>query len=250
LKLSEQKLSTILKVLLTEQGLDWALRDGVLQITSQESAEKFLKAAVYDVRDLCQNSEESVALQAAIQSQTRAFWVDVDGAGGAIHFAKPGVMVVYQSEQTHDELLQLLENYRIALRGSKPRPKPGSNPQEVIVRYYRLPTVMVRELVETLPTLIVPESWQSAERPDAPGQRRSIASQPGPLSTGQPSSGTPIVVEHSILIVTHTREVHEELGKLLQKLQTGDPLVEPQPGMGGMGGFGGGGFGGGFPMVK
>jgi mRNA-degrading endonuclease YafQ of YafQ-DinJ toxin-antitoxin module len=257
LKMTDQKLVTVLRVLLSEHQLDWVLRDGVLQITSADVADESLKAAVYDVRDLCQDQAESLALQAAIQSQTRAHWRDSDGTGGTLRFARPGVMIVFQSERTHDEVLQLLENYRTALRASKPRAKRGIDPEEVVTRYYRLPAVMVRDLVDVLPQLILRESWQSAEHPDAPGRVRSVASQPGPVPVPPATTGAPVVTEHAILIVTQTRAIQKEVGQLLDKLRTGDPLLDADhsgPGLGGgglgAGGFGGGGFGGGFPMVK
>ncbi|MDZ4685072.1 MAG: hypothetical protein SH850_08270, partial [Planctomycetaceae bacterium] len=227
LKLSDQKFSTILRVLLMEHGLYWVLEDGVLRITTQTAADELQKAAVYDVRDLCRDADEAAALQRAVQSQTRGHWEQRSGAGGTIEFAQPGVMVVRQTEQTQDEVLQLLENYRTALRASKPRERIGIDPQEVITRYYRLPTVMTTDLMIKLPRLLHEESWQSEAHPNAKGALKSIPSRPGPLdSAGQ--GGTPIVVEHSILIVQQTREIHKELGQLLQKLETGDPLIEPE----------------------
>jgi hypothetical protein len=61
------------------------------------------------------------------------------------------------------------------------------------------------------------------------------------------------VVEHSVLIIRQTREIHREIGELLRKLETGDPLTEgggglpaPAPAMGGFSG----GFGGGLPSVR
>lgn len=51
-----------------------------------------------------------------------------------------------------------------------------------------------------------------------------------------------MVVDNSVLIIRHMREVHEEIDSLLDKLTTGERPVDPNA-MGGMqGGFGGGFF--------
>lgn len=59
LKLTDRSLKTVLQSLVMDFDLTWVLRDGVLWITSEESAEAFLKTAVYDVRDLCRDDSES-----------------------------------------------------------------------------------------------------------------------------------------------------------------------------------------------
>lgn len=264
LKLAEQKVSTVLRVLLTEHGLDWVLQDGVLRITTATKADEIFKSAVYDVRDLSRDNKEAAALQRAVRSQTNGHWEATEGVGGDLTFARPGVMVVRQTERVHDEVLQLLENYRMALRASKPR-KPVSDPEQALItRYYRLPAPMANELETTLMQLVQPDSWKTPARPEAAGVIRKSTSRPGLLgSTAQPSatgSLNGMVLEHSVLIIRQTRAVHREIGELIQKLETGDPLIETSGGMGGggmggapapsAGGFGGGGFGGGFPSVR
>src|SRR5690606_33086007 len=102
------------------------------------------KTAVYDVRDLCRDSRESKALHEAIENQAHPeTWENIGGLG-SISFPRPGVLVVFQTEQVHDAVLQLLENYRLALRASKPR-VPKSSPQEIVTRYYRMPTPMAND---------------------------------------------------------------------------------------------------------
>ncbi|MDB5385364.1 MAG: hypothetical protein JWM11_1010 [Planctomycetaceae bacterium] len=170
LALSDQKLTTVLQAVLTDLNLTWILRDGVLWITSQKRASEFMKTAVYSVIDLCRDDLETAALKSAIEGQTRGPWRPLrsetgdNGAGGEMHFARPGVMVVRQTERGLDEVLQLLENYRTALRASKPRKAEGPDPKEVISRYYRVPSVMAEELIAALPQLVEPETCKSKEQ--------------------------------------------------------------------------------------
>lgn len=250
LKLSDQQLETVLRVLLSQHQLSAVLENGALSITSQARADEVMKTAVFDVRDLCQDDSESSSLEQAIMSQTSAHWEISDGNGGNIVFAKPGVMVIRQPERILDDVLRLLENYRLALKQSKPRPLRSIDPQEVLTRYYRLPTAMATELERTLPELVKPTTWQSAEQPEATGTIRRVVSKPGHLNAGTSSTSSGPWIEHSVLIVKQTRASHKEIGELLQKLDTGDTLMETPAGAGafGGGGFGGqGGFGGGFP---
>lgn len=91
LKLSEQKLASVLQALVAKLRLTWTLQNGTILITTEETAANLLKSAVYDVRDLSRNDDEAMALQDAIVMQTAGGW-DVDGGAGTVTFAKPGVM--------------------------------------------------------------------------------------------------------------------------------------------------------------
>ena len=70
-----------------------------------------------------------------------------------------------------------------------------------------------------------------------------------PSKAGQDAgSGYIMVVDNSVLIIRHMREVHEEIDNLLDKLTTGERPVDPNAMGGGQGG--GQGFGGGFFDVR
>ena len=244
----------VLQAILSPLKLDWVLQDGVLWATSEEDALQTLKTAVFDVRDLCRNDEESAALHNAVIEYSGRPWESIDGIGGTLEFARPGTMVVIQTERQLDAVLQLLEDYRLALRNSKRRERPGEDPEEIVTRYYRLQTSVATDLGMWLPVLIEPGTWQDDEHPDAKGRVIQLASDTSVLdSEGNPvvaadgsedDGRTALVVEHSTLIVTQTRAVHEEIAELIEKIKHGD---QPTSGGGlGGGGFGGGGFGGGF----
>ncbi len=268
LKMTDRPLNSILRALLLKLQLTWVFRDGVLEITTQEKADELHKTAVFDTRDLCRNQKESSGLMNAIRTQTRSKWADDDGEGGAMISPKPGVLVVRNTERTLDDTAKLLESYRTALRISKPRENAEADPKELITRYYRMQKDIANDLEKLLPELIQPETWRSATRPDANGTIRTVASKselvkahsPDPVPKPNPVVPETVVIPNSVLIIRQSRETHDAIAKLINKVQFGD-AVEPHAGgigggmggggMGGMGGggMGGGGFGGGFFAV-
>jgi len=256
LVLTERKLSTVLGVLLSDHGLTWILRDGVLWITSRDKADSQMKTAVYDVRDLCSNSDESDALADAIMNQTSGPWTNVDGTGGDTVFAKSGTLVVRQTERGLREVLELLETYRKALRVSKPRDRDVVDPKEVVTRYYRMYDGIAEDLQKLLPQLVLPESWKSEQKPASPGTILKVASGPELLgSKGQtvvtPGSGAAktqansLVVPRAVIIVRQSRQAHDEIAKVIRLVENGDPPPITGMGLGGIGGAGGGMGGGG-----
>lgn len=250
--LTDQPLHVVLQAVLAPLKLDWVLQDGLLWATSQEAAIETMKTAVFDVRDLCRDQSESDALMNAVEEYTDGPWEQMDGTGGVGMFARPGTMVVYQTEPQIDAILQLLENYRLALRNSKRRPRTGNEPDEIITRYYRLPTRIATDLGKSLSVLVAPGSWMDANHPEAKGTFLQLASGSSLLdSKGQAvatdaekPAGTALIVEHSVLLIKQTRATHEQIAELIQKIEHGDtpPAMGMGGGMGGMGGFGGGYF--------
>jgi hypothetical protein len=250
LKLSNCALRTVLQAMLMDLKLTWILRDGVLWLTSEDQADSFFKTAVYDVRDLCHERAESDALMEAIQSQTEANWRDTGGAGD-LASPQPGTLVVYHREHVLMDVLALLETYREALRSSKPRSRHGKDPEEVITVYYRLHANMAQELATVLPKLVQPNTWKSDTRPDAPGEILQVASPPDLFSEdGRLARGTAakdstaaqaLVVARTVLIIRQTRAVHDEIAKIISRVETGDArgAAGDAMGVGGMGGMGG-----------
>ncbi|MEX0727859.1 MAG: hypothetical protein WD065_16400, partial [Planctomycetaceae bacterium] len=241
-RLADQPLSIVLTAMLAKYQLTYLLQDGVTVITTKLKAEETLKTAVYDVRDLSRNDVEAVALRRAVFSQTQGFWEEEGSGEGTITFAKPGAMVVRQTENVHAELLTLLENYRAALKVSKPRDRDEVDRQEILTLYYRLPTLMVGDLEILIRKTIAPDSWQDIEQPQGIGSIAIAKSLPE-----MHDNGSAPYLDYSVMIIKQTRENHEKIVLLNQKVQYGDYLTTPfsKGGMG-MGGMGGGGFGGGF----
>ena len=256
IEMTDQKLSLVLQAALSNFKLTWLVQDGVIWIVQSSTAESATRTAIYDVRDLCRDEAESDALKYALMEQAGGSWQENGDEVGSLMFARPGILVVRHTEQMLGNVLQLLENYRTALRESKPRKKLGLDPKEVVTYYYRLPTEMAKDLQQHVTEMVRTETWKSENTPDAPGTIRILKSTSDLIDThgrsaassseaaGQ-SGGHVLVVDNSVLIIRQMREVHEEIDRLLNKLTTGERPVDPNAM-----GSGGGGFGGGFFDVR
>lgn len=256
LKLTDRTLATVLQAITMNFGLTWILRDGVLWITSPDEAELCQKIAVYDVRDLCRDRDESDALTDAVTSQAEPeAWEDIGGPGSLI-FAKPGTMVVRNEERVLMDVLALLESYRAALRASKPRDRGKEDPKEITTVYYRMHANMAASLQTFLPMIVKPDSWK-IHQPSATGTILNVASPPDLSEHSGQVTGTSdddsedaqsLVISRAVLIITQTREIHEEIAEVIRRVEKGDPMPGEEEGLGGgMGGMGG--FGGGFMSV-
>ena len=249
-QLADRTVKTVIEAMIMDLELGWTLRDGVLWITTPEKVESLLKTAVYDVRDLCRDEDESDALNDAITSQAEAeTWNDVGGPG-SICFPKPGTMVICNEQRVLATVLNLLETYRTALRASKPRQRDVVDPKEVITVYYRMHANVAEDLAGLLRILVAPDSWNSDSQANAPGQILCVASVPevaavdgGLKGDGNVENAHSLVMARAVLIITQTREVHDEIAEVIRRVEAGDPPAGMDElggsGMGGMGGFGG-----------
>ena len=254
LKLTNQKLASVLQALVAPLRLTWTLQNGSIVITTEATANSLLKAAVFDVRDLSRNDEEANALAEAIMMQTSGQW-EVDGGTGSIDFAKPGAMVVRNTEKSLTDVLVLLDTYRKALKISKIRNRNKVDPKEVITEYYRMPSVIADDLENLMQLLVEPKSWKTRTQPKGVGTIIKVASRPAVIGANNtvvqksvkdkvPANG--VIMEYSVLVIEQSRETHEKIRELIYKIEYGN-IVQPD---GGMGGLGGGGFGGGFFSLK
>lgn len=245
LKLADCKLETVIDAMISELKLTWAMRDGVLWITSPSKAEELMRIAVYDVRDLCKDWDESEALLQALTSQASPTSWDEQGGPGSIASPIVGALVIAQAEHVHREVLSLLETYRSALRSSKPRTREEEDPNKIVVVYYRMHVSMAHDLLSLLPALVASETWRSEARPDAPGTIVLVASAPDVSISAAPNAGElpRASSARSVLIVAQTRAVHSEIEQVLRRIQNGDWPVAVSYGLGGglgaSGGFGG-----------
>jgi len=258
LKLSDRKASTVVKALGMDFELSWMLRDGVLWLTTPDEGSESAKTAVFDVRDLCRNDHEAAALGEAVRSQTAPDEWDVVGGPASLAFAKSGAMVVTARDELLDDVLILLETYRTALVASKLRDRDKVDPKEIVTEYYRMHANVAEDLENVLPQLVESEHWKTIDRPDAKGRIVRIAASPEVVSPGG-SEGDgektqSFVIPKAVLVITQSRSAHDEIVKVLRKIDSvhagkvqDPPASDPFDGGGGMGGgFGGGGFGGGL----
>ncbi|MEZ6060111.1 MAG: hypothetical protein R3C19_07105 [Planctomycetaceae bacterium] len=238
LKLADRQLSTVLHVMLSPLKLTWAMRDGVLWITSEKKAEGEMLTAVYDVRDLCRDDSESFALRSALVSQTSANWSDRT-SGGDLKAASHGALVIRQTMKSHGEVLNLLESYRAALKVSRPRKKADPD-DEIDTRYYRVQTPVAESLATLLPELVAAETWKSDAHPDAPGTIRSINGGQSLITDDLGETSSSQLVEQTVLLITQQKRHHRTIEDVIRRVENGDGSLETH----GMGGMGGGGFGG------
>ena len=244
----DQPIRTILQIIASQHQLAWFHRDGVLWITPQDEA-AVPKLALFDVRDLCRDINDCRSLQAAIEQQASPESWSSHGGNAIISFPKSGFMIVSQTEPNMDEVLTLLENYRLALKNSKRRISPEIDPEGYETKYYRIPTPIAEDLQNLLPNLIAKESWVKTRKEGALGTIEMCRSR-SELRHGDASKNVPSELEsYSVLIIHQKRKVHPEISALLQKILDGDvPLSPEASGMVGMGGMGGGMGGGGAVM--
>ncbi|MFO1091948.1 MAG: hypothetical protein U0992_01355 [Planctomycetaceae bacterium] len=252
--LSAQPMHVVLQAVLTPLKLDWVLRDGILWATSADEASQTQKTAMFDVRDLCRDDSESEALKDAIVEYTAGPWSTGAGQHGRLEFARSGTMVVRQTEGQLDAILQLLEDYRTALRSSKRRARTEEKPDDIITRYYRLQSQIATELRQYLPALVEPGSWRNDQHPDANGTIFQLASVKEVLDSHgnqvvenakEQGRNSAQVVEYAVLIIQQKRATHEKIAELIDKVENGESQGMGMGGMGmggGMGGFGGGYF--------
>ena len=239
---ADQTLPLILDAI-AKPPLGFELRSGAIWVIPRTAQTLERTTAVYDVRDLCLDFEESNALRDAIRSQVRGPWDGQKGQSGSIAFPKPGVLVVRQSAAELDEISTLLEDFRFALRASKPRGKAGPDLKKVELRIYRVPAEMAVDVEKLVLELVAPDSWEQTNA-GQPGTIRRAVSQTKLEKLDGPTGPAVASQNYAALLIRQTVENHQEIAALLQRLETGDPPVSnvTTPKREGIGGFGRGFF--------
>lgn len=237
LSLHERSLHVVLDTLLSPLELMCVVEHGELVVTTGTVCEELMALALYDVRDICRSEKTSRQLLTTIQEATSGQWEDVDGLGGGMAFARPGILIVQQTGPLHDEILAMIDRLRTLRQHAEPA---GERPWERVIetRFHRVPVHVANFLESNLPKLIAPETWRSDERPDAPGTIERISAAPMRLSF--PHSPPPkkeneesgknsdkekpaeAQIDTVVLAIQQTADVHEEIPALLQRVENGD----------------------------
>jgi hypothetical protein len=237
LSLRDKPLHVVLKTLLEPLELMCVVEHGELVVTTAAVCEELMSVALYDVRDICRNNKTSRQFLEMLQDTTSGQWEDIDGVGGSMGFARPGILLVQQTGPVHDEIFSLIEQLRTLRRQAEPA---SERPWEraIETRFHRVPVHVANFLESNLPKLIAPESWRSEERPDAPGTIERIPS--APMRLGFPHSPPPkkekeesgkksdqekpaeTHLETVVLAIRQTSDVHEEIPALLRRVENGD----------------------------
>jgi hypothetical protein len=248
-ELRDQSVRKTLDLLLQQLKLSWVLRDGVIWVTPAEIAEKTQRTAVFDVRDICPEERSSAALEEALKQQVDSkSWSDSGGIG-EIYFAQHGVMVLMQTEQRLDAILELIGNYRTALRNSKPRVSPEDDPEVIETRFYRMPTEVAEDLAKLLPSLLATDSWRTDKQPGGVGTIQRVRSWSEVATAPRQDAAKPgesALIPYSVLIIEQRRKVHDQIPEIVNKIKLGSGGTGGGMGGGGMGGTGKGPAGGGI----
>ena len=146
-------LRSALKMICEPLGLDFIVQDEVLKITTAKVAANTLEMRVYDVRqlneagfepadlaeviadmiDARQRSQRAVAAGHRVDTMTstpgKALFSETEGNNGfaekGVVKPMPGCLVVVQSQRTHSEIVDLLDQLKqLSSSASKPQPKP------------------------------------------------------------------------------------------------------------------------------
>ncbi len=252
--MGERPLKSVLQFLLTQHQLTVTIRDGVIWVGRETDDKMEFSTAVYDVRDLCRDRAESEGLTQAIESQMPGVWSD-DGGDSKLEFFQPGTMVVWATSESHRDLLLLLRRYRTALLNSKPRQATAES-DAVLTRYYRLHASLAMELKNWIPGRIQPESWLTAEKPNAIGTIEIIESIPESVPVSASSTATDsksfvaVTYPFKTLVIRQHESVHDQIVDIIWRIEHGDletqfsRIMQKELRGSGGGGFGGGGFGG------
>jgi hypothetical protein len=113
-KMSEVSLRTFLRHALGDMNLTYTLQPRGMMVSSPEDASSELTTLLYPVQDLLGNApaRESRDLQDAITSSVHPdSWEDVGGPG-SLQLISGGWLLVWQSDDAHEELLEFLNRLR------------------------------------------------------------------------------------------------------------------------------------------
>ena len=249
ISLSEVPLRSALRLLLQPLGLTFVVRDEALVITSVEQSESNITTRIYPVTGLLEydtaqelsdlKDEYDELIELIISSVNNDSWDSLGGFATISAFPNRGCLVISQIDDGHRKIQSFLKTLYRARRSPNVEPKqPPPNPEEVVMRIYRLLPFDVRtdeqgnqmavgsdmsldgSAAESLiRSYVEPDSWQNSDV-----SLRLVAGR---------------------IIVVHKRRVHSEIVRLLRKLSvpfTDDAGNRSGPGHDGQHGFGGGGF--------
>jgi hypothetical protein len=237
-------LQSALSLLLKKLQLTYVIRDEVLQITSPEEAESYLRTCVYNVREFVEDtSDESVAnlIDTIVSCVATETWAENGGGESEIRPLRPGLLVVSQTQAVHDEISSLLKAIRDMRgeHGHADHAAAGADAKEVATRSYVLQldqganAEKISESVRTMILQALPDEQWEGRLPD--GQSVMLVVLPGRIVVRQ----TPLVHERVAALIKDSG-----LGKAAasepnrRRTHSNDAAMN----RGDMGGGGGGGF--------
>ncbi|HKD35490.1 MAG TPA: hypothetical protein VKB78_01780, partial [Pirellulales bacterium] len=167
-KVKNMRLATALRLMLAPVELSYIIDHEVLLITSAAAANDHVITRLYAVGDLLnQPPDDSASYQELIDLVTStvhpASWVDAGGTGSIQPFPISKALVCTQTEQGHEEIVELLKRIR-SLKPAKSAAATGSDKTsgEPPTRFYRLSPELADGAAEystAIKRLVEPSAW-------------------------------------------------------------------------------------------
>ncbi|MBT4864387.1 MAG: hypothetical protein HON53_04595 [Planctomycetaceae bacterium] len=200
LVLEEISVQSLLTLILEPLGCTYYVEEGTVWVTTEIAAEETLFVTVYDVRDLLKTESGSGDFISSLQKDTSGPWEDIEGAGGTLGLALPGMLVCRQTHKVHAEIALSLHDMRKRLAEipqSKPRPQP--DPHRIVVRFYPIiDRERATDLEKAIVTFVAPGTWKS--------------------KNGEAT----IRVVGETLVIGNTAGVHKQIRKFLDDLRSAE----------------------------
>ncbi len=237
-------LGQTLQCLVAQHDLVTAVRQEALVITTPEEAEQScVGVRVYPIGDVLAESTEEEAttnpetlISAIYMGVGREVWGSAGGPGQISYFPPSKALVVAQLDEVHDQLAEVLEDYRreqSKLHSASHAKQPADD--DLSVRAYGLlaqpagSEITTDEVARLLKEFVAPQTWGS----DPEVQMRAVGGR---------------------LVIRQRYSVHKQIDKFLVELGVAYPyrLSKRMGGVGMLGGMGGMGMGGvqGAPAVS
>ncbi len=224
-QLKDVTVGEALSLMLKEHNLRWVIRDEVVMITTQAMAEETLRTRLYHCRALAtvddasptQRLDDLTALANNIQATISPdSWDEVGGPGAIEIYADRSLLVVSNTDPVLDRVAQYLPMLVAGKQGGNAAPSSNESPAEVLVKSYRLAhdyrsATLRGEVMESLQSLLR-GSDNELYGPDGRFFIRAVGNN---------------------LIISHRRDVHENIASVLNKLNA----LERSPGSGMQGGM-------------
>ncbi|MDA1050188.1 MAG: hypothetical protein O3C40_06875 [Planctomycetota bacterium] len=223
-KFTETRLRFALERILSEMELTYIIRDEVLIITTPSKAEEALLIGLYPVRDLVEIGDDSSIEPRCVRCDFDSLisvimstiapdtWGAVGGPSSIGTLLPVPTIVIAQTQDAHEEIVELLTNLRAAKQSESARTTANEevDPTALIVRSYPV--------------------YAAYNAPDEIVKLIMRASEPG---TWDEEAGTFVQGLGMAIVVKHNASGHRQVQKLLSQLGVWSPAGHGRKGFGG-----------------
>jgi hypothetical protein len=123
---NDVSLGSALRLMLRQHNIAFVVRDDVLLLTTKDEADGWLVTRIYPVGDISDQQGFSDLVDAITSTVASATWDDYGGNGTIAPLTGASSLIISQSQDVHDQVLQLLRSLRTARRASGSAGKSAS----------------------------------------------------------------------------------------------------------------------------